>query len=235
MPKNNDKENVVPMLKPKSKPVKAKKKAKKAAPAKTSVKRKAVTPNVPGTTGVVKKSAPKLARKAVVKPKTIAKPKLAKKEMEKKSVKMLKSQISSLSKPKQSNILQYKTMEETMTQSTQQFDVYTKDAAEFGRQSMDAAKEASTIFTTGFEQIMKASMEMMQSAAEKQSNFMKEAMSSKTVNEFADLQSKMAQSSFDDFMEGATKISEMTVKVLGEASEPMNEQMNKAVNINKAA
>ena len=123
-----------------------------------------------------------------------------------------------------------------MNQTTQQFDAYTKEAVEFSRQNMDAAKKSGEIFANGFEGIMKASMEMMRSAAEKQASYMQDSMSSKTVNEFTDLQGKLMQSSFDDFMEGVTKISEMAVKTLSDASEPMNEQLNKAVNsVHKAA
>ena len=76
---------------------------------------------------------------------------------------------------------------------------------------------------------MRAGMELAQNAAEKQAEFAKQAMSSKTMNEFTELQNKMAQTSFDDFMAGATKMSEMTVKTLTEASEPVNEQMTKAM------
>jgi len=123
-----------------------------------------------------------------------------------------------------------------MKNTTQQFDAYTKEAVDFARQNMDAAKKSGEIFVNGFEGIMKASMEMMRSAAEKQASYVQDSMSSKTVNEFTDIQGKLMQSSFDDFMEGVTKISEMTVKTLSDASEPMNEQLNKAVNsVNKAA
>ena len=58
---------------------------------------------------------------------------------------------------------------------------------------------------------------------------MKKLISSKTINEFSDAQNKIAQTSFDDFMSGATKISEMGVKILTEAIEPINDQVAKSV------
>ena len=54
-------------------------------------------------------------------------------------------------------------------------------------------------------------------------------MSSKTINEFAEIQNKIAQTSFDDFMSGATKISEIGVKVITESSEPVNAQVTRAI------
>lgn len=113
---------------------------------------------------------------------------------------------------------------------TKQFEQMSKDAAEMGREGFDAAVKSSTIYAKGFEAWLRTGMEMAQSAAEKQAEFAKQAMSSKTLNEFSELQNKMAQTSFDDFMAGATKLSEMAVKTLTDASEPVNEQMTKAMN-----
>jgi phasin family protein len=112
---------------------------------------------------------------------------------------------------------------------TKQFEKMTQDASEMSREGFDAVVKSSTLYAKGFEALMRAGMELAQNAAEKQAEFAKQAMSSKTMNEFTELQNKMAQTSFDDFMAGATKMSEMTVKTLTEASEPVNEQMTKAM------
>ena len=234
---NAKSKNVVPMRQSKANKAKASKVSLKKntslkkqdveekPKAKSQSLQKAVNPNVPGTTGIVKAVG--------------AKEKQTKKPLEKVSAKMKVAKSSDVNESEVSgkkfkssnfNVLQFQTMEETMKQNTQQFDAYTKEAAEMGRQSFDAAMKSSTIFAKGFEEIVRASVAMAQSAAEKQAAYAKEAMSSKTVNEWAELQSKVAQTSFDDFMEGATKLSEMAVKTLTEASEPVNEQMTKAVN-----
>ena len=57
----------------------------------------------------------------------------------------------------------------------------------------------------------------------------KEAMSSKTINEFAEVQNKIAQSNFDDFMAGATKLTEISTKLITESAEPVNAQIGKAI------
>ncbi len=120
-------------------------------------------------------------------------------------------------------------METIMTQSKTQFDAFSKDATDASRESVEAIIKSSTIFAKGFEDIMRVSAELAQDAAEKQARYVKEAMSSKTLNEWSEAQSKIAQANFDDFVAGATKISEMGIKVLNEASKPVNDQVGKAV------
>ncbi len=121
-------------------------------------------------------------------------------------------------------------MEKVMTQGTKQFENITQEASEFGRDNVEAFIKSGTIFTKGFEDIFRASLSLAQSSAEKQSQFIKEAMTTKSLNEWADIQNKIAQANFDDFMEGATKISELSAKLLTEASEPINSQVTKGVN-----
>lgn len=120
-------------------------------------------------------------------------------------------------------------METIMTKSKTKFDQFSQEANNAGRDGMDAFMKSTTTFAKGFEEIMRTSMALAQSAAEKQSQFIKEAMSAKTLNEFTEVQNKIAQSNFDDFMAGATKISEMSVKLFTEASEPLNEQANRTM------
>ncbi len=124
---------------------------------------------------------------------------------------------------------QTQTMETIMSKSTVQFEQITQEAADMGRQSMEAFLKSGAVFAKGFEEISRTALSMMQTAAEKQAQFAKTALGSKTINELAETQGKMAQASFDDFMQSATKISEMSVKLLSEASEPLNAQANKAM------
>ncbi|MFK7839854.1 MAG: phasin family protein [Bdellovibrionales bacterium] len=114
-------------------------------------------------------------------------------------------------------------------QAQKQFDQFTKDAANLNREGIDAFVKSGTIFTQGLESIIKEAMSFAQSSAEKQVQLAKQAMTCKTINEFSDAQNKLAQTSFDDFMSGTTKITELGVKVLSEAIEPINEQVQKSV------
>ncbi len=122
-----------------------------------------------------------------------------------------------------------KSMEDMMSKSKKQMDQLTQDAADIGRESMEAFVKSGTIFAKGFEDLMRTSMTLAQSATEKQTRLAKEVMSSKSLHEFTETQSKIAQANYDDFLQSATKISEMGVKLLTEAAEPLNEQMNKTI------
>ncbi|MCB1782716.1 MAG: phasin family protein [Alphaproteobacteria bacterium] len=121
-------------------------------------------------------------------------------------------------------------MEKKMAQkSATPFDKIAKDTADIGREYSEAYVKSGTILMKGVEDIMSTVASLAQASAEKQSQLIKEAMSSKTINEFADVQNKIAQASFDDFMDSATKITELGVKVLTESAEPVSAQMNVAV------
>lgn len=120
-------------------------------------------------------------------------------------------------------------MEKLMTQSKNQMEKLAQDAASFGRDGIEACIKSSSLWMKGYEDIVRTAMSLAQSSAEKQGKFVKEALASKTLNEWAEVQNKIAQTNFDDFMSGATKISELSVKVLSEASEPVNAQASKAV------
>ena len=128
----------------------------------------------------------------------------------------------------------FKNMEKIMNNQFQ-FDQFTQDAANQSRENVEAFVKSGEIFAKGFENIMKTAAAMTQTATEKQAEYAKQLMGSKTLNEFAETQNKIAQSSFDQFMQGATQLSEMSVKVISEASEPLNAQMSKAMQKAKAA
>ncbi len=123
-------------------------------------------------------------------------------------------------------------LEDTMAKTTAQFDQITQEATAL----TDAMSKSYGIMAKGYENLVRTTMEISQTAAEKQAALAKEIMSCTSVNELADMQSKIAQTSFEDFMSGATKISEMSTKLLTESAAPMSEQMNKAMQkIKKAA
>jgi len=122
-----------------------------------------------------------------------------------------------------------KNMEIIMSKTTTQFDKIIKDTADFNTQYSDACSKSCAIMMKGFEDILGTVMSLSQSSAEKQAKLVKEAMSSKTVNEFAEVQNKIAQENFDDLMSGATKISEISVKLLTDSSEPVSAEINKVV------
>jgi len=123
----------------------------------------------------------------------------------------------------------FKEMEKIMTKQPFQFDQLTQEAANNSRESVEAFVKSGEIFAKGFENIIKTAASLTQTAAETQAEFAKTLMGSKTLNEYTEAQNKIAQANFDQFMSSATTLSEMSVKILSEASEPLNEQMTKAM------
>ncbi len=116
-----------------------------------------------------------------------------------------------------------------------QLDKIIKDTTDFSTQYSEACTKSGNIFMKGMEDIMGTMVSLAQNSAEKQAAFVKEAMAIKTINEFTEAQNKIAQSNFDDFVAGATKISEISAKILTDSSEPVSSQMNKAMKNAKKA
>lgn len=120
-------------------------------------------------------------------------------------------------------------MEKTMMKNNKQYDKLTQNAAILGQDHMDAMMKSSTILAKGMEDIIKTCMEIAQNAGEKSANATKTLMSCKTLNELTEAQTKLAQSSFDDFMSNATRLSEMSVKLATECFSPINDQMGRSM------
>lgn len=181
----------------------------------------------------------KKTSKSGARKKTAAKRKSAKKAAAKKpATKLLKANKLAIQKgafgeafnfPLMSQMMQFNPMENMMPKQNFQFDKIAQDATSFGREGMEAFMKSCAIYTKGCEEMTRKAAEMCQNAAEKQAEYAKQMMGSKTINEFAEAQNKIAQASFDEFMAGATKLSEMGVKVLSESIEPINEQINKGM------
>ena len=122
-----------------------------------------------------------------------------------------------------------KTMENIMTQGKSQFDKFTGDATKTSKEQMDAYMKSGNIFMKGFEDYAKTYMSWAQSSTEKNAQAVKALLSCKSINEYTETQNKWVQQNFDDFMAGATKLSELGVKVTTDALEPINDQFSKSI------
>lgn len=120
-------------------------------------------------------------------------------------------------------------MESFMTQGKSQFEKITSEAGNASRDSLNAFNKSMTLFAKGIEDITRTALSIAQESAEKQTRMIKDAMSTKTLNEWTEAQNRIAQASFDDFMAGLTKISEVSVRVLSESAEPFNSQLTKSM------
>ena len=189
---------------------------------KKTTKKKTVAKKKPARK-VAKKATPvKAKKKAAPKRKTAAKRPAAKKTSVKKpAVAKARSwkPTTNINKP----------TEDMMAQGKAQYDQFAQEAANQGREGFEAFTKSMNIWAKGSEEIMRASMALAQNAAEKQAEFIKQAMASKSINDLADLQNKQAQKNYDELVAEATKISELSVKTLTECAEPLNAQINKAV------
>lgn len=197
------------------------------------VKQETQHPETPESSKVVPlkpiaKPVKKPAKKTAVK-KKIAVKKVAKKQATKKTVAKKAAPPKQSQRPKQTPKASLNDTETFMKQSTQQFENFTKEAADLNRESVDAFVKSGQIFAKGFEDLIKQSVAVAQASAEKQAQFVQQAMGVKTINEFSDVQNKIAQANFDDFMSGATKLTELSTKILSEAVEPINNQVVKSM------
>lgn len=120
-------------------------------------------------------------------------------------------------------------MEMDLMKSNKQFEKLTQDAAAIGQDQMDALVKSTAIFQKGLEEIIKVTTQIAQEAGEKNATATKSLFACKTLNEFADVQTKLAQASFDTFMSNATKLSELSVKVCTDSLAPINDQVGKAM------
>lgn len=120
-------------------------------------------------------------------------------------------------------------MENIMTNSKAQYEKITNEAASSGKEGVEALLKSTNIWMKGTEDIMKTYMSLAQESAAKNSEAIKTLLGCKNLNELTEAQNKLAQQSFDGFMAGATKLSELTVKLTTEALEPINDQVSKTM------
>jgi phasin family protein len=123
----------------------------------------------------------------------------------------------------------FDSMESVMTNYKDQYEKMTGGASASVQESMESCMKSYTTFAKGAEKVMKTIAELAQDSAQRNSEAIKSLMASRTLNEFAEAQNKLAQQNFDEAMSAATKISEMTIKLFSEALEPINGQMTKAM------
>ncbi len=112
--------------------------------------------------------------------------------------------------------------------ATPQFEKILKETSDFNTCYSEACSKSGAIFMKGMEDIMSEVMSLAQGASEKQAELVKEIMSIKNVSELSEIQNKLMKSGFDDFVSGATKISEISAKVLTDSAQPVNEQIKQA-------
>lgn len=126
-------------------------------------------------------------------------------------------------------------METIMTKNKEQIEKLTTEAAAAGKDHFDAWMKSGSIMMKGYEDLMKTCMGIAQDTAEKNGEAFKTLLGCKNVNEFTEVQTRLAQQSFDDMMTNATKLSEITVKLATDGFAPINDQLSKSIKKASAA
>lgn len=123
----------------------------------------------------------------------------------------------------------FESVEQMMNTSKNQYEKIAQDAQNAGRHSMEAMVKCGTVLSKGAEQWMKIATQMSQESWEKSSENLKSLMACKTITELTEAQNKLAQQSFEDMMQAATRLSELSIKICTEAFEPINDQLAKSI------
>lgn len=116
----------------------------------------------------------------------------------------------------------------TKKTTQQSFDTLYTQLDSFVKQvqtSAQAAVQANTTLTKGTEDIARQWLAFSQDCLEKTTAASKDLLTAKTVNEAVEKQSQFAQTSFNELVAEATKLSEQAVKVSTEAFEPLKKCM----------
>ena len=100
------------------------------------------------------------------------------------------------------------------------------DATALNKESIDAVVKAGEVLTKGAKTVGKACYEITQASAEASVKAATAMMGAKTTKEFVEIQADFARTSFDNFLSESTRLSDISVKVVNEAFEPLQKQLN---------
>ncbi len=120
-------------------------------------------------------------------------------------------------------------MEKIMSTSKNHFEKIKSDATATSRQGLEACAKSGTILAQGVEQYIKTFVTLAQASAERQSEAFKQLLACKTLNEVTEAQNKLAQDNFEELMQTATKLSEISIKIATEVFEPISNEVTKTV------
>lgn len=137
--------------------------------------------------------------------------------------------------PKVAGVKHFEIMEEIMTNGKAPFDKMSQDATKMCKEGQEALAESGRIYAKHMESITEFLTGLTQETVEKNTEAFKSLWGCKTLQELTEAQTKLVQESFDGFMSGAAKLSEMNIKLATEAFEPLNDQFSKTIQKSMAA
>ncbi len=120
-------------------------------------------------------------------------------------------------------------METFTMKPNKNFDKIAQDATASAQEQFEALTQVANNCTKNLEQWTKTCMEMTQETTDELASSAKSLLACKTINEYAEAQSKFAQATFEKIMGNATKLSELSIRLANDSLQPLNEQVNKAI------
>lgn len=103
------------------------------------------------------------------------------------------------------------------------------EISKLNKETFDAMAKCNNALVKGGEEMGKAYFSFFKNTADANVEAMKAIMGAKSLNEVVEIQSDFARTSFDTFVAESTKLSEMGVKVATDAFQPIQSQVNVAV------
>lgn len=125
-----------------------------------------------------------------------------------------------------SQINTFTLMEEMMT-NTFNYEKFSKETLASFQEGSEAVAKAGSLALKGMEDYLKGVSEISRKTAETNAGAVKEIMGCNTLNELAEAQQKVMQATFDDALENASKLSELSVRTVTQALEPVNTHFTK--------
>ena len=123
----------------------------------------------------------------------------------------------------------YNSARDQMTKAQQSIFGNLDEVSDFNRDNVEAAIVSSNIVAKGFEVVGKEFAAYAEQASEANMAAAKNLSTAKDPQELIVLQSEWAKSAFDGFVSESSKFQDISVKVSNQASQPINERINKAV------
>lgn len=110
------------------------------------------------------------------------------------------------------------------------------DANQASKDTVEAIVKSSQIFAKAAEELNKAISTFAQSSMELNVQASQAMLGAKSLQDLVEVQQELARSSFDHFITGSSKISDMALKVTNEALEPIQSRVNHTIEkLHKAA
>lgn len=112
--------------------------------------------------------------------------------------------------------------------STDAFKSY-EDVAAFNKKNMDAVMASGSILAKGIQDLGQAWFGLAQASVESNVSAAKAVMACKTVPEMVEMQTDLARTNYDNFLQDGRKVSDLSAKVAESAVEPITDCVNAAV------